>query len=174
MDLLIVGWPGHLIMIKGGQRSSAPLTRRRGGFGIYRLGPAPMVPWTSESPLSHSPAHQIVLGSPPPIWPILQNFKAKLALGNPSFMNVSVRFLVLITGLEKWCVLSKISFYTSYCNWLGSCRSSLAAGKKWLYVMGQRVIRALGESLLQKSFLNHKPWFMCAGWGFWLGKEEGK
>lgn len=50
-------------------------------------------------------------------------------------------------------MLSKISFYTSYCNWLGSCRSSLAAGEKWLYVMGQRVIGMLGGSLLQKPFL---------------------
>lgn len=51
-------------------------------------------------------------------------------------------------------MFSKISFYTSYCNWRGSssCRSSLAAGEKWFYALGQRVIGVFRE-VLQKPFL---------------------
>lgn len=49
-----------------------------------------LLPLAVDHPEAHSLTHQIILGSIPQIWPIVQNSKAKLALGNPSFMNVSV------------------------------------------------------------------------------------
>lgn len=57
------------------------------GLERTRLG---LFPWAVAHPGAHSPAHQIILGCFPQTWPIVQNSKAKLALGNPSFMNVSV------------------------------------------------------------------------------------
>lgn len=102
---------------------------------------------------AHSSSRQIVPGRPSSIWPILKNSKAKLALGNPNFMNVSVVDLVLIIQLEKWCVFSKIGFYTSYCDWRGSSswRSSLAAPVNWLYAMG-RANWVSGEVFYRNSF----------------------
>ena len=49
-----------------------------------------LLPLATDHSGAHCPAHQIILGSFSQICPIVQNLKAKLALGNPSFMNVSV------------------------------------------------------------------------------------
>lgn len=140
-------------MIKSGQRSAEPWTRRRGGFGKYWIEPAPIGRWPSRSPFS---CPLDCSGQPSPNLDHSAELQGKAGTRKPQFYEcLSYRFLVLITGVEKWCVFSKISFYTSYCNWPGSssCRSSLAAGEKWLYVMGQRVISLLGGNLLQKPLL---------------------
>ena len=156
-------------MITGERSSTEPWTRRR-SFGKHWPGAAPIGHWPFRSPLSCPSDYS---GQLFPNLPHCVEPEGKAGTWKPQFYEcLSYRFLVLIMGLEKWCVFYKISFYTSYCNWQGSSsfRRSLAAGKKWLYVMGKGVIGVLGKRLLQKPLFT--VWFICASWGFWLRKEK--